>query len=57
VPALAAALGTLRSDSDRRAALRSRNRQTAVDRHTWTAVVDRALALADGLEPQQVEAA
>lgn len=44
--ALAGALAALRADEGRRLALRRATRQAAVERHTWTAVVDRVLALA-----------
>jgi glycosyltransferase involved in cell wall biosynthesis len=54
VAALAEGLRTVRDDHARRIELRQETRDAAVTRHTWTAVVQRALALA---HPERVEAA
>jgi glycosyltransferase involved in cell wall biosynthesis len=47
VAALADGLATARADRSWRAGLRVQSRQAALERHTWQAVVDRALALAE----------
>ena len=47
VVALAEGLRTVRDDYDWRTELRRENRHAAVTRHTWTAVVERALAFAE----------
>jgi glycosyltransferase involved in cell wall biosynthesis len=52
VAALAEGLRTVRADLAWRTSLRQESRHAAVTRHTWTAVVERALAL-----PEQAEAA
>lgn len=44
--ALAAGLAAVRADHPGRTALRSQTRRAALERHTWTAVVERALGLA-----------
>jgi glycosyltransferase involved in cell wall biosynthesis len=54
VAALTEGLRTVRDDHARRIELRQQTRDAAVTRHTWTAVVQRALALA---LPERVEAA
>ena len=50
VAALAEGLGAVRDDFAWRTELRRENRMAAVSRHTWTAVVERALAFAERVE-------
>lgn len=54
--ALAAALADLRSDEQRRTALRSQTRTAALTRHTWDGVVDRALGLLSRRSRQPADA-
>ena len=46
VRALAVALARLRADAPRRTELRAAGRAAVLERHTWTAVVERSLQLA-----------